>query len=135
MHLLCKNLNLRARATMVNAEVKQGQNVLITGAGGGVALVAVQLCVAAGANVYVSSGNEDKIQKAVALGAKGGVNYKNKDWPVQLGKLLVQHSGKGTQLDAVIDSGGGDLMSQIGKVLKAGGKVVVYGMYVTFILP
>ena len=53
----------------------------------------------------------------------------------QLGRLLVQHSGKGTQLDAVIDSGGGDLMSQIGKVLKAGGKVVVYGMYVTFILP
>ncbi|KIP08891.1 hypothetical protein PHLGIDRAFT_116893 [Phlebiopsis gigantea 11061_1 CR5-6] len=116
------------RATMVNAEVKKGDNVLVTGAGGGVALTAIQLCVAAGASVYVTSGSEDKIQKAVALGARGGVNYKSKDWPVQLGKLLAQHSGTGTQLDAVIDSGGGDLMGQIGKILKAGGKVVIYGM-------
>ena len=113
---------------MVNAEVKKGDNVLITGAGGGVALIAIQLCVAAGANVYVSSGSEEKIQKAIALGAKGGVNYKNQDWSVQLGKLLAQNGGKGAQLDAVIDSGGGDLMGQVGKLLKAGGKVVVYGM-------
>ncbi len=64
------------RATMVNGAVKQGDNVLITGIGGGVALTALQLCVARGANVYVTSGGEDKIRKAVALGAKGGVSYK-----------------------------------------------------------
>lgn len=56
--------------------MQAGQNVLITGIGGGVALVAVQLCLARGANVYVSSGHADKIQKAVELGAKGGVSYK-----------------------------------------------------------
>lgn len=61
---------------MVNGAVKQGDNVLITGIGGGVALTALQLCVAHGANVYVTSGGEDKIRKAVALGAKGGVSYK-----------------------------------------------------------
>lgn len=33
-------------------------------------------------------------------------------------------------LDAVIDSGGGDIMGQVNRVLKPGGKVVVYGMYV-----
>ena len=91
-------------------------------------MIALQLCLASGANVYVSSGTEEKIKKAIDLGAKGGVNYKNKDWPVQLGKQLVQGGGKAAQLDAVIDSGGGDLMGQVGKMLKAGGKVVVYGM-------
>jgi NADPH:quinone reductase-like Zn-dependent oxidoreductase len=50
---------------------------LITGIGGGVALIAMQICLAKGANVYVTSGNEDKIQKAISLGAKGGANYKD----------------------------------------------------------
>ena len=61
---------------MVNGAVKPGDNVLITGIGGGVALVALQLCVARGANVYVTSGSQEKIRKAVELGAKGGVSYK-----------------------------------------------------------
>jgi len=65
------------RATMVNADIQRSQNVLITGIGGGVALIAMQLCIAKGASVYVTSGSQDKIQKAVELGAKGGANYKN----------------------------------------------------------
>jgi NADPH:quinone reductase-like Zn-dependent oxidoreductase len=62
---------------MVNANVQEGQNILITGIGGGVALIAMQLCVAKGASVYVTSGSQEKIQKAISLGAKGGVNYKD----------------------------------------------------------
>lgn len=49
-----------------------------SGIGGGVAITALQLCVAKGANVYVTSGDEEKIAKAVKLGAKGGVNYKDR---------------------------------------------------------
>jgi len=51
--------------------------VLITGIGGGVALFALQFAVAVGANVYVTSSSPEKIDKAIALGAKGGVNYKD----------------------------------------------------------
>lgn len=50
---------------------------MITGIGGGVALTAMQLCLAKGASVYVTSGSEEKIQKAISLGAKGGANYKD----------------------------------------------------------
>ena len=32
-------------------------------------------------------------------------------------------------LDAVIDSGGGNILGQISNYLKQGGKVVCYGMY------
>ena len=129
----------------------------MTGIGGGVALIALQLCLAKGANVFVTSGSEDKIQKATALGAVGGVNYKSgvflsffsslrrrcppspfhlftqsvvaEDWPDQLAELLAKR-GKSVSLDAVIDSGGGDIMGRVNKFLKPGGKVVVYGMYV-----
>lgn len=51
--------------------------MLITGIGGGVALFALQFAVAVGAHVYVTSSNPEKIQKAIQLGAKGGVNYKD----------------------------------------------------------
>ncbi|KAF7976106.1 hypothetical protein HWV62_7533 [Athelia sp. TMB] len=115
------------RATMVNGRVSPGQTVLVTGAGGGVAIVAIQLCIAQGANVYVTSGNAEKIKKAVEIGAKGGVCYKDADWPTQLAELIKKDGIK--HVDVVIDSAGGEqLMTQVGKVLKQGGIVVCYGM-------
>ncbi len=62
------------------------QNHSLTG--GGVALFALQFATAAGANVFVTSGSEDKIKKAVELGAKGGVNYKEADWHKKLKEIL-----------------------------------------------
>jgi NADPH:quinone reductase-like Zn-dependent oxidoreductase len=59
----------------VNARVARGHHVLITGIGGGVALLAMQLCLAIGARVYVTSGSDAKLARAVALGAAGGANY------------------------------------------------------------
>ena len=72
-------LNYELRAAIINAGADKGRNVLITGAGGGVALLAVQLSVAKGANVYVTSGSDDKIQRLLPLGVKGGVNYKDSE--------------------------------------------------------
>ncbi|KDR73817.1 hypothetical protein GALMADRAFT_251643 [Galerina marginata CBS 339.88] len=112
------------RAVSVNAQVQKGQNILITGIGGGVALLAMQICLAKGANVYVTSGGPEKIKKAISLGAKGGAIYKHKNWPAQIGALV----GKGEMIDAIIDSAGGDIMGQAGKILKQGGRVVCYGM-------
>ncbi|KAI0780500.1 NAD-P-binding protein [Trametes elegans] len=115
------------RATMINGAVKSGDNVLITGIGGGVALIALQLCVARGANVYVTSGGEDKIRRAVELGAKGGVSYKANDWPAQLAALLKKDGA--SYLNAVIDAAGGDILGKTSPILKNGGRVVVYGMH------
>ena len=71
------DLVLPSRAVTVNAKVQHGQNILITGIGGGVAIIAMQICLAKGANVYVTSGSPDKIRRATSLGAKGGANYKD----------------------------------------------------------
>lgn len=65
------------RAVFTKGQVTKGQNVLITGIGGGVALFALQYAAAVGANVYVTSSDETKIERARQYGAKGGVNYRH----------------------------------------------------------
>ncbi|CAE6376854.1 unnamed protein product [Rhizoctonia solani] len=114
------------RAVVTKAQIEKGQNVLITGIGGGVAMIALRFCVALGANVFVSSSNKQTIDWAVEAGAKGGVNYRDESWPKDLVALLKEHNLTG--LDAIIDSAGGDLLGKTGKSLNPGAKVVCYGM-------
>lgn len=93
-----------------------------------VAIQALQFCVAKGANVFVTSSKQDKIDRAKELGAKGGVNYKEEDWPKKLAALLPKDR---PTLDAVIDSAGGNVTTQLLRVLKHGARVAVYGQCVT----
>jgi NADPH:quinone reductase-like Zn-dependent oxidoreductase len=109
------------RAVMVKCgahNLKPGKNILVTGIGGGVALFALEFARAAGANVFVTSGSEEKIKKAVALGAKGGVNYKEEGWDKKLQALLPAEN---KQLDAIVDGAGGDVISVGAKLLKVRG--------------
>jgi NADPH:quinone reductase-like Zn-dependent oxidoreductase len=106
------------RAVMVKcgeANLKEGKNVLITGIGGGVALSALEFARVAGANVWVTSGSQEKIDKAVKLGAKGGVSYKEKDWDKKLLGMLPKEN---KQIDAIVDGAGGDVVSKGARLLK-----------------
>lgn len=115
------------RAAIVNGKVQKGHNVLITGIGGGVAVTAMQICLAQGANVFVTSGKPEKIDKAIALGAQGGVSYKDAQWPKQLAALMKSKNVT-PSFQCVIDSGGDDIMSQVGSLLASAGRLVCYGM-------
>lgn len=108
------------RCLTVKAQVKAGDKVLITGIGGGVAVAALMFAVAMGAEVYVTSGSQEKIDKAVALGAKGGVNYKEEKW----GKPLAKLSGG---IDVVIDGAPASSVGQYTRSLNMGARVVMYG--------
>ncbi|MBL7877112.1 MAG: zinc-binding dehydrogenase, partial [Cyclobacteriaceae bacterium] len=108
------------RALFRRGELRSGQNVLISGFGGGVAQFAFLFAQAAGANVYVSSGSDEKIEKALKLGARGAYNYKKQATYPDLWKT------KGG-FDLVIDSAGGDQINGFIKVLKPRGKIVFYG--------
>ncbi len=96
------------------------EKVLITGIGGGVALFALQYAVAAGAEVYVTSGSEEKIQKAVALGARGGVNYTQDSW----GEALQGMAGS---FDVVIDGAAGNGIDELLNLAAPGGRLAFYG--------
>lgn len=115
------------RALFTKGGVSQGQNVLITGIGGGVALLALRFALAAGANVFVTGGSQAKIDNAVKIGAKAGASYKDpKAWPEEIRKALPSQR---PYLDVVIDSAGGPIAAQALKAgLKSGGRVVVFGM-------
>ncbi|OJK00768.1 hypothetical protein ASPACDRAFT_27311 [Aspergillus aculeatus ATCC 16872] len=110
----------------------KGAAILVTGIGGGVALMVLRFAVARGVDVYVTSSSEEKIKKAVELGAKGGVSYKEEGWEK---KLLGQLPPGKTAFDAVIDGAGGDAVEKAVKLLKAGGILSVYGMTVAPKMP
>lgn len=108
------------RALFRKGGLRAGQNVLISGFGGGVAQFAFLFAKAAGANVYISSGSDEKIDKALKMGAKGGYNYKKQTNYDDLWKT------KGG-FDLVIDSAGGDQLNNFIKMLRPNGKIVFYG--------
>ncbi|KAF9159623.1 hypothetical protein DFQ26_006326 [Actinomortierella ambigua] len=111
------------RAVFTKGRVAKGQNVLVTGIGGGVALFALQYAAAVGANVYVTSSDEAKIERAKQYGAKGGVNYRNAEWDKE---LLQQTNGR--QFDVVIDSAmGAGTATIIRSVMALSGVLVVFG--------
>lgn len=113
------------RALMSRAKLQAGERVLVTGAGGGVALFVLQFAVAQGAEVWVTSGSDEKIAKAVALGAKGGVNYKETDWA----KNLITATGgkRAGYFDVIIDSAGGAGFAKLIDVAAAGSRICFYG--------
>ncbi|WP_421878194.1 zinc-binding dehydrogenase [Marinoscillum sp.] len=108
------------RATFTKAQVCKGDRVLITGIGGGVSHFALQFAKAVGAEVYVTSSKEEKLQKASKLGAKAGFNYRDKDW-------VKQAAAQVGKFDAIIDSAGGDAINDYLKLIKPAGRIVVYG--------
>ena len=99
-----------------NAE--RGRNVLVTGIGGGVALMVLGLAVGMGVNVFVSSGDEEKMRRARELGARGGVDYRKEGWEKELRGILPRERGF---LDAIIDGAGGDVVDKGAKLLKVSG--------------
>ncbi len=108
------------RAVKTQGGAEAGQTALVTGIGGGVALFAVQFAVALGANVFCTSGSDEKIAKTAAMGAAGGANYRNEFWDKQ---LLEQSGG----FDLIIDGAGGEQMNTLLALCKPGGTIVSYG--------
>jgi len=108
------------RATMVQGNIQQGDVVLVTGIGGGVAMMAMQFALAAGATVWVTSGSDAKLERARELGAAGGANYNVASWSTG---LATRASG----FDCIIDSVGGESVNDLTNLARAGGRLVFYG--------
>jgi len=108
------------RALIYRGQASPGERLLVTGAGGGVALTAVQFGLAHGMEVFVTSGSDEKITRAKELGASGGANYKGQEWE----KALKSQAGG---FDVIIDSAGGDGFSKLLKLCNPAARIVSYG--------
>ncbi|MBV6441217.1 MAG: alcohol dehydrogenase [Saprospiraceae bacterium] len=108
------------RTLFSRCRLKKGEKVLITGIGGGVALTALQLAAAAGADVFVTSSSAEKIEKAVEMGAKGGANYREEGWD----KRLKAETGG---FDIIVDSAAGDGFALFPALCNPGARIGIYG--------
>lgn len=105
------------------ARVKPGDKVLIVGAGGGVAVMALQFAKAMGAWVCATTGGADKMAKVKALGADHVIDYKaSPDWAKE---AFVATGKKG--FDAILDSTGSATFGKSVRLLGLGGRLVTCG--------
>jgi zinc-binding alcohol dehydrogenase/oxidoreductase len=108
------------RALFTKAKLKKGDKVLITGIGGGTGTFGLQWAVAAGCQVFVTSGSGQKLERARQLGACAGVNYKAQDWAQE----LLQLSGG---FDVIMDSALGKEFDKLLDISNPGGRIVFFG--------
>ncbi|HKU67124.1 MAG TPA: zinc-binding dehydrogenase [Candidatus Baltobacteraceae bacterium] len=109
------------RAAFTRGELRGGETILITGIGGGVQTFVLLYAKAAGARVAVTSGSDEKLERARALGADIAVNYKtDADWH----KTVRKAAGV---IDIVVDSAGGESFAKATTIVRPGGRVVTYG--------
>lgn len=108
------------RALFTRGAYCRGERVLVTGIGGGVALMAMQFALACGSEVWVTSSSAEKIQKAEAMGAAGGFNYIQSDW-------VKECSARNLGFDVIVDGAGGPDFGQLLHVCNPGARISVYG--------
>ena len=109
------------RALFSRGRLRAGETVLVVGAGGGIATMAVQLASYAGASIVVTSSSTDKIAAAIAVGATDGVLHTDPEWPEQARAMTPS----GTGFDVVLDPVG--RWPESVRALRPGGRLVVLG--------
>ena len=110
------------RMVVTRAQVRPGDQVLIWGIGGGVALAALQIARRIGATVWVTSGSDEKLARALALGADQALNHRTQDVP----RVIRDATGK-RGVDVVIDSVGEATWSRSLQALGRRGRLVTCG--------
>ena len=105
-----------------NAKLKPGETILVHAAGSGIGSVAIKMAKALGCTVITTVGDDDKAEKARALGADHVINYKKDRFEGVTRKLTAK---KG--VDVVFEHVGGEGFNGSLLVLKRGGRLVTCG--------
>ena len=109
-------------ALVERGNLRAGQSVLVQGTGG-VAIFALQIAKALGAEVYVTSGSDEKLARAKKLGADRGINRLKGDWAEAL-LTLTQDRG----IDHIIETVGGENLQHSLRAVAVHGRISVIGV-------
>jgi NADPH:quinone reductase-like Zn-dependent oxidoreductase len=98
-----------------HGKVRQGQEVLIIGASGGVGTYAVQIAKAFGANV-TGVCSTTKVEMVLSIGADHVIDYRREDF-----------SEGDQRYDLILDIGGNSTLSRLRRALASRGSLVIVG--------
>jgi NADPH:quinone reductase-like Zn-dependent oxidoreductase len=110
------------RMLVTRAKVGPGDQVLIWGIGGGVAQAAMRIAKARGARVWVTSGDDEKLEKARELGADEVLNHRT----MSVGKEIRARTAK-RGVSVIVDSVGQSTWGESLIALGRGGRLVTCG--------
>jgi NADPH:quinone reductase-like Zn-dependent oxidoreductase len=109
--------------TASGERVKPGDTVLCLGTGG-VSIFSTQFAKAAGARVIITSSSDEKLKRALELGATDGINYKTTpDWEK---RVLAMTDGRGA--DHIVEVGGVGTLARSFQAVAYGGKIALIGV-------
>jgi NADPH:quinone reductase-like Zn-dependent oxidoreductase len=109
-------------ALVTTAHVKSGDSVLLLGTGG-VSIFGLQFAKLHGARVILTSSSDEKLARALSLGADELINYqKTPEWRKEVLRLTA---GKGA--DIVLEVGGAGTLAQSLGSVRAGGQISLVG--------
>ena len=110
------------RMVVSRAAVQSTDEVLVWGIGGGVAQMALQICKRQGARVWVTSGDDAKLDRARAMGADETLNHRTQDVAAE---IRARTGKRGVTL--VVDSVGEATWDRSLRALGRRGRLVTCG--------
>jgi zinc-binding alcohol dehydrogenase/oxidoreductase len=109
------------RMLVTRAKLGEGEWVLVWGIGGGVATAALQIAKALGARVIVTSSSDDKLERALGLGADAAVNHATGD----VAGAVKKATGEGAHV--VVETVGEATWKRSLDAVRTAGRIVVCG--------
>jgi NADPH:quinone reductase-like Zn-dependent oxidoreductase len=103
--------------------LQAGQTVLLQGTGG-VSMFALQFAKAMGARVIITSSQDEKLEKAKALGADEVINYKSTPEWGKVARGLTEKQG----VDHIVEVGGAQTLKQSLRAIRVGGHISMIGV-------
>ena len=110
-------------ALVERGPVRPGEKLLILGTGG-VSIFALQFGKILGAEIIITSGSDDKLQKAKEMGAHHLINYRTSpNWDREVFKLT---GGQG--VDHIVEVGGVGTLEKSIRSVRPGGSIYLIGV-------
>jgi NADPH2:quinone reductase len=109
-------------ALVYRAALREGENLLVHAAAGGVGISAVQIGKAFGARVMATAGGGDKLEVCREAGADVLVDYRQEDFVER-----VRQATDGRGADVIYDPVGGEVLDRSLKCMAWNGRLLVIG--------
>jgi NADPH:quinone reductase-like Zn-dependent oxidoreductase len=110
-------------AVVEHGRTKAGDTVLVQGTGG-VSIFALQFARMLGARVIATSSSDAKLERARALGADTGINYRTMpDW-----QDAAREATGGRGVDLVVEVGGAGTFGRSMQAVRIGGRISLIGV-------